>query len=297
MNLHGRLALIIGFVLAISACGGGLVGMKIKGVDENNVPIEDAHVAIHFSLSEGSNSYRGITNRKGEASATRLGAYGTLYRITKEGYYDSAGEFSFGNQDVTLILRKKENPIPMYSKKAHLHSGTKDAGGLWVGYDLMIGDYMPPWGKGMYKDFETKYTYEKTDIYNLRYDLSIRFSNVGDGLIIFKVEDFSSEIKSNYLAPKEGYVNIWEFHRYRSNSGVGESYDTNLDKFRRYYFRVRTKIDKDGNVISALYGKLYSEFPDLHYYLNPNENDRNVEFDPRQNLFVNLPKEERQLEP
>ena len=56
MNLHGRLALIIGFVLAISACGGGLVGIKIKVVDENNVPIEDAAVALEFMLSEGSNS-------------------------------------------------------------------------------------------------------------------------------------------------------------------------------------------------------------------------------------------------
>ena len=73
--------------------------------------------------------------------------------------------------------------------------------------------------------------------------------------------------------------------------------ESNFDRFRNYYFRVRTQIDKDGNVMSALYGKLYSEFPKLHYYLNPNDNDRNVEFDPRQNLFVNLPKEERQSEP
>jgi hypothetical protein len=297
MNLHGRLALIIGFVLAISACGGGLVGIKIKVVDENNVPIEDAAVALEFMLSEGSNSYRGHTNKKGKDSAIRFGTFGTWYLVTKDGYYDTKGDFGYGNHDATVILREKKNQISMYDNKAHLHSVTKDAVGLWVGYDLVVGDYMPPWGKGLYKDFETKYTYEKKNIHNLRYDLSIRFLNVGDGLVGFKVEDYSSVFKSDYLAPKEGYVNNLEFHRYRSDSGLEESYDTNFDKSRRYYFRVRTEINKDGNVISALYGKLYSEFPDLHYYLNPNNNDRNVEFDPRKNLFLNLPKEERQFEP
>ena len=138
MNLHGRPALIIGFVLAISACGDGLVGIKIKVVDENNVLIDDAQVAIYFSLSEYSNSYRGNTNRKGEASATRLGAYGTLYRITKEGYYDSAGEFSFGDQDATIVLRRKADPIPMYSKKTELRDYENKFSGVWVGYDFGI---------------------------------------------------------------------------------------------------------------------------------------------------------------
>ena len=47
-------------------------------------------------------------------------------------------------------------------------------------------------------------------------------------------------------------------------------------------------MDKDGNVKSALYGKIYGGFMQFRYYLNPTPNDRNVEFDPKQNLLQGL---------
>jgi hypothetical protein len=71
-----------------------------------------------------------------------------------------------------------------------------------------------------------------------------------------------------------------------------------------YFFRVRTILDKDGNIESALYGKIHGDFQlDHHgnigftYYLNPTPNDRNVEFDPKQNLFKNLPSSEQVRQP
>ncbi|MFT5007921.1 MAG: hypothetical protein ACI868_000615 [Granulosicoccus sp.] len=292
MNLHGRPALIIGFVLAISACGGGLVGIKIKVVDENNVPIEDAAVALEFMLSEGSNSYRGHTDKKGKDSAIRFGTFGTWYLVTKEGYYDTKGDFGYGNHDATVILREKKNPIPMYARKTHLRADRKDLKGHWVGYDFMAGDYVPPHGNGLHKDFEFFYTFDEVDFFNNQYNLAIRFPNEGDGLIGFKVKDSTSKLKSDYLAPEVGCKSESKYYEYRSSDDPMES---NFDRFRMYYFRIRSQVDEDGKVVSALYGKMSSEFPKLYYYLNPNDNDRNVEFDPKKNLFMNLPKEERQI--
>ena len=57
---------------------------------------------------------------------------------------------------------------------------------------------------------------------------------------------------------------------------------------RNYFFRVRTLLDEHGNVKSALYGKIYGDFMQFAYYLNPTPNDRNVEFDPKQNLLHGL---------
>jgi hypothetical protein len=56
-------------------------------------------------------------------------------------------------------------------------------------------------------------------------------------------------------------------------------------------------MDASGNVTSALYGKIYGDFSQdigndavrFTYYLNPEPNSRNMEFDPKQNLFKNLP--------
>jgi hypothetical protein len=44
----------------------------------------------------------------------------------------------------------------------------------------------------------------------------------------------------------------------------------------------------NGTVKSALYGKIYGDFMQFRYYLNPTPNDRNIEFDPKQNLLKNL---------
>ena len=60
------------------------------------------------------------------------------------------------------------------------------------------------------------------------------------------------------------------------------------DPNKNYYFRVRTKVDDRGNIVSAHYGKIYGDFMQFKYYLNPTINDRNVEFDPKQNLITNL---------
>ena len=55
-----------------------------------------------------------------------------------------------------------------------------------------------------------------------------------------------------------------------------------------FYFRVRTKLDESGNVVSARYGKIYGDLAQFTYYFNPTPNDRNVEFDLKQNLMTNL---------
>ena len=67
-----------------------------------------------------------------------------------------------------------------------------------------------------------------------------------------------------------------------------------------YFIRVRSVLDENGKLKSALYGKITDNFKffagtkaphaglGFTYYLNPTPNDRNVEFDPQKNLMKNL---------
>ena len=75
--------------------------------------------------------------------------------------------------------------------------------------------------------------------------------------------------------------------------------DTGLRDDQNYFFRVRTVMDENGKIKSALYGKIigdiavdvfHSKTPLIlfSYCLNPNLNDRNMEFDPKKNLFGRL---------
>ena len=61
--------------------------------------------------------------------------------------------------------------------------------------------------------------------------------------------------------------------------------------------RVRTSLDPDGRVAQANYVKLYGDFPKFTYYFNPQSNDRNIEFDPKRNLFTKLKTEEQVTAP
>jgi len=288
-----RIFLIVLCVIINTACAGDLWAVKVTVVDEVGQPIEDADVLLTFLLSEGANQYAGVTTEKGVVTAMRRGALQLIVEATKEGYYDTFSKGTHGSQEVTVVLRVKKNPIPMYAKKTDLYVG-EIVYGKWISYDLVMGDFLPPYGLGETVDFEFKSNYKKIDFWNDSYDLEVRFPNPNDGLVPFYVEHFYSNFKSNYFAPKLGYLSDWIFYRYRSKDKID---DTNMDRNRRYYFRVRTVLDGDESVLSSYYGKIYSEFWDLHYYLNPNENDRNVEFNPKQNLFLKLPPEERQFEP
>ena len=70
------------------------------------------------------------------------------------------------------------------------------------------------------------------------------------------------------------------------------------DKKKCLCFRVRTKYDERGNVIEAYYGKIYGDIVmgwsyqgvssvSFLYYFNPTLNDRNLEWDMKNNLCPN----------
>lgn len=85
--------------------------------------------------------------------------------------------------------------------------------------------------------------------------------------------------------------------RQADGSYFGFEYPEQSEK--NYFFRVRTVLNKDGSVKSALYGKINGQISiqgagrdtaslAFLYYLNPTPNDRNLEFDMQKNLFKNL---------
>ncbi|RBP50742.1 hypothetical protein [Arenicella xantha] len=279
-------------MISLSACAAGkLVNVKLQVVDQDHHPVEGAKVDMGFMLSQGGNSYIGYTDTDGKVEATEKGIYGQSILVTKEGYYDSGHRTGYGDQDLTLELREVKNPIAMYvARQEEIQSLIEKNPAKSIGYDLLAGDFTGPFGKGHVSDliFSGSYNYQKAFQHN--FELTIEFGGDLDGLIPFYVtemsnkwkSDIESEYKSAYLAPATGYIGQWSF--LRSRSGPDSKPINTFDQNRNYYFRVRTKIDEDGNIESAHYGKIYGEFPMITHYFNPTPNDRNVEFDLRKNL-------------
>ena len=224
---------------------------------------------------------------------------------------------------ITARLDRVVNPIPLYVKNAkgehrprkqsdyfldadyherHKLSATNDLVIIKdkvLSYDFIKGAFLPPYGNGEIADvtFTFNEAFYQWDVIRggpgvslykkFKLDVSVEFPRSGDGLQI--VDYYQKAGLKLREAPVFGYSQKMLLWRERP---VGERNErTNTDEKRCYAFRIRTKYDASGNIESAYYGKIYGDIniKDVEgvkflYYLNPTPNDRNLEWDMKNNL-------------
>ena len=141
-----------------------------------------------------------------------------------------------------------------------------------------MGDWVVPYGKGSNSDIIFTEEFNKQSITDFYYKLTISFQNAGDGILEYTVPEVEkgSGLRSPHDAPLDGYQSKLIKENYHHPGEAGKPYD--FDENRIYLFRVTLP---DG----PHYGKIYGDFMQFSYYLNPTPNDRNIEFDPKHNLF------------
>jgi len=253
----------------------------------------------------------GKTDANGNVTLTLPCLFGNVSISTQHGfpgYYPNGLDYQFTNvvsgkwqpwnPIVDLIVKPILNPIPMYARNMGALGAnlTLPAKNIPIGFDLEAADFVAPYGKGTVSDLIFTLT-EKVPFvnYSQPFDISLNlsFSNKGDGIQSVIVPPNQGKVMPRY-APDSGYkaTLVQKMARYANGKGL----NTQVNENQNYFFRVRSVLDEQGNVKSALYGKIYGEigfWGNQHlrftYYLNPNSNDRNLEFDPAKNLFQNLP--------
>ena len=276
---------------------------EVKVLDEQGQPVEGAKVAVWYYVkppsgqTEASEKAEGVTDTNGVFTASRedSGSVGLGFQAEKSGYYSARTGHEFAeykddavekyNPNVTLTLKKVVHPIPMYAQYVAKGPPVFNAS---VGYDLMVGDWVAPNGKGITTDIVFNGKLDKKAKDDFDYTLVVSFPKPGDGIQEFAVPDM--EKGSGLRSPHEVPTNGYQFQVVKTMSrhpGQGTKEDMN-DPKRNYFFRVRTALDENGNVVSAHYGKIYGDFMQFTYYLNPTPNSRNIEFDPKQNLIQGL---------
>lgn len=274
------------------------ITVKVVDLDGNSVP--NAKVSIGFR--QGGNAWigedkaeiiRGLSDSNGLFAAQARCAGGMSIGVTKDGFYRSYGDHHYPgtyqskerwepwNSTNKVVLKEIKNPIPMYVKEIRSVIPETDKE---IGFDLERGDWVAPYGNGAVSDFIFYAINEQVSLRDYKYTLLLTFPGQADGIQVADCQQVheASVLKMNYCAPCDGYLPKWEQFRNRLPE-QGET--SNIEPERKYYFRVRTKVDKDGNIISAYYGKIHGDFLQFTYYLNPAPNDRNLEFDPEKNLY------------
>ncbi len=281
--------------------------ITLKVVDEQGNPVSAAKAGVGFYTNSQPASINGTTDKDGMFVASQtvgpsLSGYLLGLSAEKNGYYTTRSglnlDFKYDpaqwNPTITLVLKKVSHPIAMYAKSV-LNLKLPESNKL-IGYDLMMGDWVGPYGKGITKDiiFEKEYYEKPGNVYFSK--ITISFSKPGDGIQIYTVPDAEkgSDLRSSYEAPAQGY----QSQLTRETSALtGQPHKFEYDPNRIYLFRVRTALDESGNVVSAHYGKIYGDFMTFKYYLNPTPSSRNIEFDPKQNLLQGLQSIEQVNEP
>ena len=273
--------------------------------DPEGHPVEGA--TVHLSLPR----YRlGDKNQEAEAKtdkegvATVLGIAQQDYAVSVEGagYYRTQGpsrgindekslqRYTIGVQKIDLEVRPVRNPVGGISRDVDRRPLPKIDGPM--GFDLEVGDWVAPYGKGKTNDF----IFELDGRFSSRRDydqkFTLRFSGPHDGIILFRhPKETGSALKWPYEAPLAGYESslVWLLKWSLKQGGRGTTID--LGGETNYIFRVRSEVDEKGNIIRAWYGVVSGDFipvggnneigrnVSFTYALNPDWT-RNIEFEP-----------------
>jgi hypothetical protein len=309
--------MIVGFLGLLSAGCEPTAKITVRTVDDSQRPVPDVAITMSFEHNRNPNRrtrIRGVTDTNGEFTGMSKTSGHVNFGARKTGFYTSIGEPFEGGQEqngrwkpwnptISLIMRQILNPIPLLVRQAQVRT-TNYVG--TASYDLLVGDWTPPFGNGTNADltFTWRGSFEcPTNAYGVlkfeeirsRATLDLTFQNPGDGVLEQPYSIGGSELRMPHQAPLNGYAPI---RQWRSIFTPRERVPGDPDPYRStaYFFRVRTQTNAEGQIVHALYGKTDDDVKfyganrdgtglEFSYYLNPEPNNRNLEFDRKTNLF------------
>ncbi len=319
----GLFLLLVGQSSDAAPWKGADASVKLTVLDDARAPLTNAVVVGHFASPYGKD-YIGDrfdlrTDTNGQCLVVGRGFTFMSGRVTASNHYPTYYKIALGDRGKaiesgrwtvdaeTLVLKRIRNPVPMYAGRLSLAPALANPG-VPVSYDFVMGDWLPPHGKGQNADVVLVYEkrilrsttvvqkarpddarkqVDRTVEHPLDWDESwkIEMPNRGDGLVKAK-QNQSSALHSDYHAPADGYESSLSLFANRRQEKLGwpGKQETNIDEEALYYIRMRTELDEHGTVKKAWYGKIYGEInKDPGFYVNP-DGARNVEFDPSRNL-------------
>ncbi len=271
--------------------------------DPEGRPVEGATVHLslpRYRLGDKNQQTDAKTDKEGVATVSGIAQQDYMLSAEKPGYYPTQGphrdindekslqQYSVGVQKIEMELRPIRNPVMGISRDVDRRLLPKTDGSS-MGFDLEVGDWVAPYGKGKVSDFIFVVEGHFKSLNDYDQSLTLSFSNQGDGIMPFRhPKQLGSALKWPYEAPLSGY----ESRRVWRKTFDGKKRSTNVDNSGEinYLFRVRTELDEKGNVRRAMYGVISNEVViggnneigrnvSFTYALNPDWT-RNLEFDP-----------------
>lgn len=281
---------------------GAFAKVRFKVVDQNGAAVHEARIWGGFSAHRMKDTIlvKGATDINGEFIAEGRCNEFLRVDVTKAGYYHTEekiilwqskadpivvdGKWQPYDETRIVVLKRIENPHDMLGPDRPPQRKIK-VYDEWLGFDLEKGDFLPPVGNGCESDMLVRFHSSGEMPYDWSIRMDVSFTNSPfAGAYRLKKDDWS-DMKSIYQADTNAtYLSEMSF-RYAREMRNRHPVVEKLEKDEYLVFRTRTKIDREGKLLSARYGKLYGpwHFEDAggsqiqKVFLNKNDNDVNLE--------------------
>lgn len=281
---------------------GAMAKLEIKVVDQDGHIVPDAKIWGGFTSGSRLNDYvlvNGVTDTNGIYIAQGKCNEFLRFEVRKDGYYRSNIKINFLQSKAdpvvvdgkwqpygetrTVVLKRVQKPQEMLGPDCPPQRKIKIYD-KWLGFDLEKGDFLPPMGVGAEADMLVRFRLNghMPDDWSIMMDVSFT-NNPYAGACRLK-KDGWSDMKSSYYADTNAVYQTDFTFKYCHEKGV-YPYSDKLNQDEYMIFRTRTKVDRDGKLVSARYGKLYGpwDFEDAggsqiyKVFLNAKDNDVNLE--------------------
>ena len=306
-----KLLMLIVIALPLAGCSEPVV-LKVNVHDEEGEPVTNAVVNIKtlkrlVGVNVNPGDYRMIVARADTNGVVTVKfdavASDSTYWLSAEGYYSPPYhdvhykmkkdhlfyiDFAEHEKEESIILRKIRNPIPMFGCGSPSWLGEKLPIHGEYGFDMMVGDFVAPYGKGEVPDFFVRKNYGDKSRDGKS---TLVFKGRGNGA--YKINAFTdSEFRSCYAADTNAAFKTEFRHEYiKEDKEFCWREVCDVDEDECLVLRTRCRYDEKGNLVTCHYSKIYgkieirSYFQFRGYAFNPTPNDPNLEFDVKRNLL------------
>jgi len=272
--------------------------VTVRIVDADEQPIAGVHSKL-FSFSSYS-APSGLTDTNGMYSVFLRKIDSQISgSFKKQGYYETGGSFWKWGEDVGLVppadtnfpvvLKRIIDPVPMVQKIIETYLPRNDEP---IGFDLEVGDWVSPYGKGKTADIQMTGTSRFESRQDFDVKVSFEFIDELCGIQSFIAPDardwskLRSQLMPPHIAPDNGYEQtllLWGM-----STPKPKQYQSHKMGNRNYIFRTRVVTDDNGKIIKANYGWTMGEVeidPEygkqiwlrFYYYYNPDPKSRSLE--------------------